>query len=118
VKDRPARGYEYIFMFVKSRFYHFNRDALPKNGSSEDVWTIPTRTRSNGQIDTAPYPDELVERCLDVGCKPGGTVLDPFCGGGTTIRVALRKSCNAIGIELNGDFCQYILKTLSGTEAK
>jgi DNA modification methylase len=118
VKDRPARGYEYIFMFVKSRFYHFNRDALPKNGSSEDVWTIPTRTRSNGQIDTAPYPDELVERCLDVGCKPGGTVLDPFCGGGTTIRVALRKSCNAIGIELNGDFCQYMLKTLSGTEAK
>lgn len=116
VKDRPVRGYEFIFMFVKSRFYYFNRAGLPANGSSEDVWTIPTKIRTNGLPDTAPYPDELVERCLNVGCKAGGTVLDPFCGAGTTMRVALRKGCNAVGIELNSEFCQYIVTALSRIE--
>lgn len=115
VKDRPTRGYEFIFMFAKSRHYFFNRDGLPRNEGAEDVWTLPTRPRSNGQLDTAPYPDELVERCLDVGCKPGGTVLDPFCGAGTTMRVALKKKRNTVGVELSPEFCQYILKSLSGT---
>jgi DNA modification methylase len=113
VKDRPVRGYEYIFMFAKSRFYHFDRSGIPQNGGAEDVWTISTRSGNNGQLDTAPFPDELVERCLAVGCKPGGTVLDPFCGSGTTIRTALRKGRNAVGIELNADFCQYVLESLS-----
>jgi len=111
VKDRPRRGYEYIFMFVKSRKYHFNRKELPQNGSSEDVWRIPTRSK-NGTIDTAPFPDELVKQCLSIGCKEGGRVLDPFCGSGTTIRVALEMNCDGIGVELNPEFCDYVRHTL------
>ncbi len=33
--------------------------------------------------------------------EPAGTVLDPFCGTGTTLRVANGLCRNAIGIELN-----------------
>lgn len=112
VRDRPSRGYEYIFMFVKSRRYYFNRIALDGQQGSEDVWTISTKPK-NGQLDTAPYPDELVEQCLKVGCKANGTVLDPFCGSGTTMRVSLRQGYNVVGIELNTEFCHYILKSLS-----
>jgi DNA modification methylase len=112
VKDRPARGYEYIFLFAKSRRYYFSKDGLPQNGTAEDVWSIPARTKLNGARDTAPYPDELVERCLAVGCPPGGKVLDPFCGSGTTMRVAIKQGHPAIGIELNKDFCIYIRKEL------
>jgi DNA modification methylase len=107
VRDRPARGYEYIFLFTKSRRYFFNKEGLPKTGS-EDVWSIPARVKLNGARDTAPFPDELVDQCLAVGCPPGGVVLDPFCGSGTTMRVALQKGHPTIGIELNENFCHYI----------
>lgn len=108
VRDRPARGYEYIFLFVKSRHYYFNKKALPKTGGAEDVWSIPAKAKLNGAKETAPFPEELVQQCLAVGCPPGGIVLDPFCGSGTTLRVALANGHPAIGIELNESFCVHI----------
>lgn len=113
VQDRPARGYEYVFLFVKSRHYYFDKTGLPQNGA-EDVWSIPARTKLNGARATAPFPEELVEQCLAVGCPPGGTVLDPFCGSGTTMRVALQKRHPVIGIELSEDFCGHIRNDLRG----
>ena len=112
-KDRPSRSYEFVFMFVKSRKYHFNKQNLPNDNWAQDVWNIAPTRNSNGAADTAPFPEELVERCLAVGCKPGGTVLDPFVGSGTTIRVSKRLGHPAIGIELNRDFCEYAVKLLS-----
>jgi len=109
VADRPRRGYEYIFMFVKSRHYYFNKLELPKHPEPQDVWSIPARPRLNGSLDTAPYPDDLVERCLSLGCRPKGTVLDPFSGSGTTLRVALKRNNPVVGIELNKSFCEYML---------
>jgi DNA modification methylase len=112
-KDRPSRSYEFVFMFVKSRRYYFNKENLPNDNWAEDVWNIAPRPRMSGALDTAPFPDELVERCLTIGCKAGGTILDPFCGSGTTLRVALRRGHPAIGIDLNRDFCEYALRSLS-----
>jgi len=112
-KDRPSRTYEFVFMFVKSRKYYFNKENLPNDNWAQDVWNIPPMRKNNGAADTAPFPDELVERCLAVGCKPGGTVLDPFVGSGTTLRVSLRLGRSAIGIDLNRDFCEYVVKSLS-----
>lgn len=109
VMDRPARSYEYIFMFAKNRKYYFDKNPLIDKEVDEDVWTITPRP-SGVEIETAPYPDELVERCIEIGCKKGGVVLDPFVGSGTTIDVALKKGCSAIGIDINRNFCEYILK--------
>ena len=86
-KDRPWRTYEMIFMFSKSPRYYFSREALK---GQEDVWTISSRRTANGGLHSAAFPDELVQRCLDIGCPPNGRVLDPFAGTGTTLRVALR----------------------------
>ena len=112
VRDRPARGYEYIFLFVKDRYYYFNKTNLPNDIDSEDVWSFPARPRQSSARQTAPFPDELVERCLAVGCPPGGVVLDPFCGSGTTMRVALGHGHPALGIELNEEFCMHIRSDL------
>lgn len=111
-KDRPSRSYEFVFMFVKSRKYFFNKNNLPDDKWAEDVWSISARPNVKGSLDTAPYPEELVERCLTVGCPPLGTVMDPFSGSGTTMRVALRNGHPATGIELNRDFCQYIVNNI------
>jgi DNA modification methylase len=108
VKDRPRRSYEYVFMFAKDRKYYFNHQPLIAKQFDEDVWTILARPKANTGIDTAPYPDELVERCLEIGCPPGGMVLDPFAGSGTTLRVVLKSGRDAIGIDLSPVFCKYI----------
>jgi DNA modification methylase len=111
VGDRPRRNYEHIFQFTKSSRYYFNREALVAIGE-EDIWTISAKPKSTKGIKTAPYPDELVKRCLDIGCPPKGKVLDPFAGSGTTLRVALQSGRDATGIDLNQDFCDYIVKML------
>lgn len=109
VKDRPRRSYEYVFMFAKSRKYYFNRDAVVDVKLEEDVWTISARPKPTNGLDTAPFPDELVQRCLDLGCPRSGSVLDPFAGGGTTLRVAVTAGCHATGIDLNPEFCKYMV---------
>jgi DNA modification methylase len=110
VKDRPKRSYEHIFMFVKSRKYFFDRSVLDAE-EQEDMWTIVARPKATHR-GTAPYPDELVQRCLDVGCPPHGSVLDPFAGGGTTLRVALQSGRSATGIDLNPEFCRFMIDEL------
>lgn len=113
VLDRPRRSYEYVFMFARDRKYYFNRQPLIEKNVDEDVWTIPPRPKLPDGIDTAPYPDELVQRCIDIGCPEGGAVLDPFAGSGTTLRVAIKNSRPATGIDLNPEFCRYMVKEMS-----
>lgn len=113
-KDRPWRKYEFIFLFSKSVRYYFKRAGLE---GEEDVWHIePERhTRARG-THYAPYPRQLVERCLNAGCPPGGAVLDPFVGGGTTMYVAQQMERSSIGIDLNRDFCKLIAKEMEQTD--
>lgn len=48
----------------------------------------------------APFPEALAEFFIRSFCRPGGTVLDPFCGSGTTCAVAKRHGRNWIGIDI------------------
>lgn len=114
VKDRPGRSYEFIFLLAQSRRYYFNKQALVDRNIEEDMWTIPTHTKSSGGLDTAPFPDELVKSCLEVGCPRNGIVLDPFVGSGTTIRVANEMEISGVGIDLNREFCMYAANSLEG----
>lgn len=107
--DRPWRTYETIFMFSKSPRYFFCRKALNRD---EDVWTIFARPKSNRGVHYASFPDALVERCLSVGCPPGGQVLDPFAGSGTVLRVAVTRGHPATGIDLSDKFCRYMADEL------
>lgn len=44
----------------------------------------------------APYPESLIKQILPALVPPGGIVLDPFGGSGTTAAVAVQCGCNAI----------------------
>lgn len=117
-KDRPWRKYEFIFLFSRSPRYFFNREGLL---GEEDIWFIePDRSSQARGTHYAPYPRDLVRRCISAGCPPGGVVLDPFVGGGTTMSVALEMGKSAVGVELNPDFCDVIesqLKEAAATPA-
>lgn len=98
VTDRPYRQHETIFLISKARRYWFNREAL----AEESVWHIEPERGQKKHV--APFPLELVERCILAGCPPNGIVLDPFGGAGTTGLVADRLGRSAILIELNPDY--------------
>ena len=115
VRDRPSRSYEYVFMLAKDRRYFFDKRPLIEHEIDEDVWSIPARPRISAGLDTASFPDELVERCLDVGCRKGGVVIDPFLGAGTTVRVAVGMGLFATGIDLKREFCEHAAGQMTET---
>lgn len=100
VTDRPYRQHETIFLMSKSRRYYFDRSALPE----ESVWHIEPERSAREHI--APFPCELVKRCVLAGSPEGGTVLDPFGGSGTTGGVALRYGRKAVLLELNSKYAR------------
>lgn len=86
---------------------HASQDERGKNPG--DVWTIPTAPFSEAHF--AVMPTALAERCVAAGCKPGGTVLDPFSGSGTTGLAAAKHGCRYVGIDLSADYLDLSLRT-------
>jgi site-specific DNA-methyltransferase (cytosine-N4-specific) len=76
---------------------YVDTDSTKRNKRS--VWTIATQAYSEAHF--ATFPEALVEPCILAGSKEGDTVLEPFCGSGTTGVVALRYHRDFVGIELN-----------------
>ncbi len=48
----------------------------------------------------APFPESLAERFVRSFCPPGGVILDPFGGSGTTMAVAMKWGRQAISIDV------------------
>jgi DNA modification methylase len=107
--DRPWRTYEMIFMFSKSPRYYFDRPSLE---GDEDIWTISARPKHSKGLHHSAFPDELVARCLKIGCPAGGHVLDPFSGSGTVLRAALQSGRIAVGIDICERFCEFSARAL------
>ena len=57
-------------------------------------------------------PLTLLEWLVELITPPGGTVLDPFAGSGTTLQAALNKGFRPIGIEQDADYIKLIEKRL------
>jgi DNA modification methylase len=108
-RDRPWRSYEMVFMFSRRPVYHFDRRSLD---DEEDVWTIHSQSKVTNKLRSAYFPESLVGRCLKVGCKAGAAVLDPFAGSGTVLYAALAAGHPAVGIDLSGKACQYMVSEL------
>lgn len=80
--------------------------------NKRSVWTITTKGFSEAHF--ATFPPELPETCIKAGCPPGGTVLDPFFGAGTTGLTADRLQRNCIGIELNPEYAEMARRRIQG----
>ncbi len=60
----------------------------------------------------APFPLELAYRLVRMFSFVGDTVIDPFCGTGTTMVAAMRAGRNSIGIEIDPEYCKIAEKRL------
>jgi DNA modification methylase len=81
-------------------------ESVPTAKNPGDVWTVPTSPFPGAHF--ACMPPALAERCIKAGCPPGGTVLDPFAGSGTTLAAARKLGRKSVGIELNPDYIDLI----------
>jgi site-specific DNA-methyltransferase (cytosine-N4-specific) len=73
-----------------------------KGRNPGDVWSITTKPYPQAHF--AVFPIDLPIRCIKAGCKPGGTVLDPFSGSGTTGAAARQLDRRYVGIDLNPEY--------------
>jgi len=72
-------------------------------------WTM---TGASTRQHPAPFPLELAHRLVRMFSFHGDTVLDPFCGTGTTMLAALNTGRNSIGIDIDAEYCRFALHRL------
>ena len=72
----------------------------------------PTQTKSKNNHPTVK-PIALMEYLIKMVTKPGGIVLDPFAGSGSTLVAAKQNGYDYIGIELTEDYIPIIKARLS-----
>lgn len=117
VRDRCSISHEYVFHFTKERWYYFDRIPVGRPGTRGrilpplDTWIVKTARGSKGH--KARYPEELVRIPVLSTTPPGGIVLDPFVGSGTTMVFAKSHGFRSIGIDLKVEYCQQTVDALA-----
>lgn len=87
--------YEYIFWMTKTqktpKVFRSRLDDI------KDIWNIkPSRSKKH----PATFPEELVKKCVLLTTNEDDTILDPFAGTGTTLKVANDLNRISIGFEI------------------
>lgn len=69
---------------------------------TKQIWNIPGPNKSDVAFGThsAIMPEEIVKRCVKLFTFVGDTVLDPFAGSGTTLKVAKEEERHFVGYEI------------------
>ena len=75
----------------------------------QQIWNI---TGASTRNHPAPFPLELASRLVRMFSFYGDTILDPFCGTGTTMVASLRYGRNSIGIDIDPEYCRMAARNL------
>ena len=79
------------------------------NAWFQQIWSI---TGASTRNHPAPFPLELASRLVRMFSFQDDTVLDPFCGTGTTMVASLRYGRNSIGIDIDPEYCRMAARFL------
>jgi len=91
---------------------------MPNNfmRNKRSVWTVYPQPFKGAHF--ATFPPELIRPCILAGSRPGGIVLDPFFGSGTTGLVATEHGRGFIGVEINPEYVKIAQKRLSDVQQR
>ncbi|MCD6528257.1 site-specific DNA-methyltransferase, partial [bacterium] len=117
---------ESIIIFQKGKKFNYRsipkevREAskIDKKEFSDNKWYMTLWEMNNVlpgsplEKDIAAFPEELPYRIIKLFSYKGETVLDPFVGSGTTMKVARDLGRNSIGIEIKKSLIPIIKKKL------
>lgn len=102
-KQRPAHtGYVGASSFV-------SEDGGPRLMTS----VIDVRSMHGRAVHPTEKPTGILDPLIAYSCPPGGTVLDPFAGSGSTLDAARCSGRRAIGIEVSEAYCEVVARRLS-----
>ncbi|MGD0590781.1 MAG: site-specific DNA-methyltransferase [Bacteroidota bacterium] len=121
----PDNLLESMIIFQKGKFDYKSVDSKVKEESKVDVkefsqkkWYVSfwemTNVLPGSDLEKgiAAFPEELPYRFIKLFSFKGDTVLDPFAGSGTTMRVARMLGRNSIGVEIKKQLVKVIRKKL------
>jgi site-specific DNA-methyltransferase (adenine-specific) len=90
---------------LRDKGYYFLK-YHPNGSKPSDVWDILPEDTQKRQGHFAPYPEDLCKIPILATCPPGGLVLDPFCGTGTTMLVACHLGRKSVGIDIASEYLE------------
>ncbi|MCU1396484.1 MAG: site-specific DNA-methyltransferase [Ilumatobacteraceae bacterium] len=105
--DRLRTTHEHLFHFVRRRkegrpSYWYDLSAAEDKGV--DVVDYACGRSRNDH--SATFPADLIEARIRSSSPPGGLVLDPFCGTGRALEVAVANGRRAQGFELSENYAK------------
>jgi modification methylase len=115
---------EFILLFRKGNLRKFQpKDALRYESAFtkaqrdewfSQIWAFKGTRQTASELErrTAAYPQEIATRLIRMFSVKGETVLDPFLGSGTTVKVAVENGRSSIGYETDKNLLPVITKKL------
>ncbi|MEX1040977.1 MAG: site-specific DNA-methyltransferase [Pirellulaceae bacterium] len=76
----------------------------PEGRNKRTVWSISLSKFREAHF--AVFPQSLAETCIKATSQPGGLVLDPFLGSGTTAVAAQALGRDYLGIDQSAEYCE------------
>lgn len=90
---------------LRDKGYYFLR-YHPKGSKPSDVWDILPEDTQKRKAHFAAYPEDICRIPILATCPQDGVVLDPFCGTGTTMKVAYELGRRSIGIDISSEYIE------------
>lgn len=117
-RDRVGRGHETIYHLAKSPKY-YAAAGVPQTMAVWDMRAASLRVPGHvGARHHSTFPLELPRRVIERWCPPGGIVLDPFGGTGTTALMADVMGRHGISVDLSADYCRIARWRLSDPDQR
>jgi len=109
--------YEFILIFKKEGKRKVEKSVKEASKLTKEEWkeyfSGHWKFAGARQVDhEAVFPEELPRRLIKMFSFVGDTVLDPFAGSGTTLKVALELGRRAIGYEIKEDYIKLVREKL------
>ncbi len=111
-KEQKAK---HTFNYSHSRNWDVSNDLIYRRGKQmRSVWSIPTTPKREKVFGNHPTqkPLELMKRLIALCTTEGDTVLDPFCGSGSTGVACVSLGRNFLGIDLDQGFLDLATKRI------
>jgi site-specific DNA-methyltransferase (adenine-specific) len=88
---------------ITKKTTQYGKKAINKFGRRHNIWLVAPEMSKSKRLHPAPFPEALANDHIISWSNPGDTVLDPFCGSGTTGKMALLNGRKFIGIEISDE---------------